>query len=220
MSNSFKFTGSYIRAGDESESHQLLNDMAKHRNPAVRCRIAENPRTSPEVLAILATDAVTEVRAALAWNAAVHVDVLERLCHDEDVNVRLALTENQHLPEFLLELLAKDENPYVQHHAKRALEVVALEAQLESECFCSQDGSEARLGELMVAAAILDANSMNVLVETAKAKKLPLGHVLVLDGGLSKSVVAKALQLQCRVRASAMSFDQAVAELRISKSVR
>ncbi|MFA7337700.1 MAG: hypothetical protein WC028_13010 [Candidatus Obscuribacterales bacterium] len=216
MSNSFNYTGSYIVAGSENESQESLSLLSKHGNPAVRRRLAENPCTPPEILEMLGTDEATEVRAALAWNIAVHFNVLERLCRDEDVNVRLALTENHNLPEELLVLLANDENPYVQHHAKRSLEVVAFEAQLTSESFCAQVGTEARLGELMVAAGMLNEQSMHAFVELAKEKKLPLGHVLILAGGLPRSIVARALGVQCRVREGSMSFDQAVAELRLS----
>ncbi|MDX1987964.1 MAG: hypothetical protein SFV17_14850, partial [Candidatus Obscuribacter sp.] len=60
-------------------------------------------------------------------NAAVQMELLARLCKDEDVNVRLALTDNTSLPSELLELLAADENPYVQYHARRALELRSTE---------------------------------------------------------------------------------------------
>jgi hypothetical protein len=214
MTNSFNFTGSYIIAGSENESQESLNSLSKHGNPAVRRRLAENPSTSHEILMMLSTDENSEVRAALAWNVAASVDVLERLCRDEDVNVRLALTENHNLQEELLVLLANDDNPYVQHHAKRALEVVALEAQLRSEFFCTQDGEEARLGELIVASGMLNELLMHAFIEVAREKKLPLGHVLIHKGGLSKSIVAQALRLQCYVRERSMSVDEAVAELR------
>ncbi|MBA4049565.1 MAG: hypothetical protein C0464_01005 [Cyanobacteria bacterium DS2.008] len=95
---------------------------------------------------LLALDENTEVRAGLAWNTKADADVLKRLCLDPDVNVRLALTENHRLQKGLLELLANDENPYVQHQARRSLEVVALEAQLENESFCSLDGDEVKHG--------------------------------------------------------------------------
>ena len=214
MSNSFKYTGSYIVAGGANESKEALCSLSKHVNPAVRRRLAENPCTPQEILMLLATDESTEVRAALAWNVAAQVDVLERLCLDEDVNVRLALTENHKLQKELLELLANDDNPYVQHHAKRSLDVLALEEQLVSESFCAQHGEEARLGELIVAVGLLNEKSMCLFVETAKERNLPLGHVLIRDGDLSRAIVAKALRMQCLVRENRISFDQAVAELR------
>jgi hypothetical protein len=214
LTNSFRYTGSYILAGSENVSRESLHSLSTHGNPAVRRRLAENPCTPHEILMMLALDENTEVRAALAWNATAHADVLERLCLDEDVNVRLALTENHRLQKELLELLAKDDNPYVQHHARRSLEVVALEAQLKSESFCALEGDEAKLGELIVALGLLNEKSMRLFVETAKEKNLPLGHVLIRDGGLSKSIVGKALRMQCRVRENRITFDQAVAELR------
>lgn len=215
MTNFFSFTGSYIVAGRENESQESQISLSKHRNPAVRRRLAENPCTSPEVLTVLATDENSEVRAALVWNSAVHVDVLERLCRDEDVNVRLSLTENHRLQEKLLVLLAEDDNPYVQHHAKRALELVALEAPSTDEFFCAQNGEESLLGELIVASGILNELLMHAFIEVAKEKKLPLGHVLIHNGGLSKSIVTQALRLQCSVCEGDKLFDDAVAELRL-----
>jgi len=55
---------------------------------------------------------------------------------------------------------------------------------------------------------------MHAFIEVAREKMLPLGHVLIHQGGLSKSIVAQALRLQCCVRESNMSVDEAVAELR------
>lgn len=214
MSDSSNYTGSYIIAGDDNVPQESLSSLSTHGNPAVRRRLAENPSTPHEILMLLALDENSEVRAGLAWNTNAHSDVLKRLCLDPDVNVRLALTENHRLQKELLELLANDENPYVQHHARRSLEVVAMEAQLRSESFCSLEGDEAKLGELIVTVGLLDEESMRLFIERARHKCLPLGHVLIRDGGLPKSIVAKALRLQCRVRESRISFEQAVAELR------
>lgn len=214
MTDSFNYTGSYIIAGSDSVPEESVSSLSKHVNPAVRRRLAENPSTPTEILMLLALDECTEVRAGLAWNTTAHADILKRLCLDPDVNVRLALTENHRLQKELLQLLANDENPYVQHQAKRSLEVVALEAQLTNESFCSLEGDEAKLGELIVTLGLLNEESMRLFIERAKDKGLPLGNVLIRDGGLPKSIVAKALRMQCRVRENRITFEQAIAELR------
>ncbi len=84
--------------------------------------------------------------------------------------MRLAMTENHKLQKELLELLTNDDNPYVQQHAKRALEVVRLEAELQNSSFYHRDGTEARLGELIIAAGILNEKLMHAFVDMAKKK--------------------------------------------------
>lgn len=52
-----------------------------------------------------------------------------------------------------------------------------------------------------------------------KEKKLLLGHILIHNGGLSGSIAAQALLLQCSIREGSMLFDDAAAELRFGWSL-
>ena len=214
MASSHNSIVAYIKAGNADEAPRALSSLARHKNPAIRRRLAENPNTAQEVLQLLSVDESAEVRGALAWNASVSEEVLERLCLDPDVNVRLALTDNHCLPRAILMRLSADENPYVQHHAWRALEVAELETLLRIESFTVQHGLNAKLGDLIVAASLASDSAMRGYLETARARRLPLGHVLIRDGNMSKAVVARALKLQSAVRHSQISLDEAVAQLK------
>jgi len=214
LASSSKSILAYIRAGSADEAPRALSSLARHANPAIRRRLAENPNTAQEILQLLAGDESAEVRAGLAWNPSVSEAVLERLCADEDVNVRLALTDNHCLPRAILMRLSADENPYVQHHAWRALEVAELESLLRVESFTVQHGLNAKLGDLMVAAGLVSAVAMRDYLDTARVRRLPLGHVLIRDGNMSKVGVAKALKLQSAVRHSQLTVDAAVAQLK------
>jgi hypothetical protein len=209
-----KDAGAYIKAGCETESKEALHELANHPSAAVRRRLAENPRVSRDIMALLAKDNDAEVRSALAWNSSAPLEILEKLCEDPDVNVRLSLTENHCIHKAVLQRLTGDENPYVQYHAQRALEVVEMEEQLEQRQFSFREGSDAKLGELVVQAGLTSEEAMKIFLETAQNTGQSLGHVLIMDGGLSRVVVAEALMIQCAIRDGNTSQDEGVARLK------
>ena len=84
-------------------------------------RVAENPRSPVELLAVLAENEHARVRAAVAENLHTPEDVLAVLINDADPDVRYRLAENPNVGESLLEKLAADANPYVGHRASATL---------------------------------------------------------------------------------------------------
>lgn len=209
---SYRFTGSYILAGDPNVPHETLRTLSQHGSPGVRRRLAENAQTPIDILESLSKDKEPEVRAALASNPAISKDVLERLCRDEDPNVRLIIAEGTLLDEEILRILAEDENPYVQGRAKRGLEVCAMERKL-NESFTHVVGQEAKLGELLVAAYIMTEEVVDRLVAYADSKGLPLGQYLVLEGKVDGGTIAHALALQSMIRNGKISLNYAVEKL-------
>lgn len=209
---SYKFTGSYILAGDPSVPHETLRTLSRHGSPGVRRRLAENAQTPQDILETLSFDEEPEVRAALASNPSISKEILDRLCQDEDPNVRLIIAEGTLLCEDLLLILAEDENPYVQARAKRGLEVCAMEKKLNAS-FTHVIGREARLGELLAAASIMSEDVMERLVEYADSKGLPLGQYLVLEGKVDGATIAHALMLQSMIRNGKLSLPHAIKQL-------
>ncbi len=209
---SYKFTGSYILAGDPSVPHDTLRTLSQHGSPGVRRRLAENAQTPADILEALSYDKEPEVRAALASNPAITREVLDRLCRDEDPNVRLIIAEGTLLDEEILHILADDENPYVQGRAKRGLEVCEMEKKLYAS-FTHVVGHEARLGELLAAANIMTEEVIEKLVAYADSKGLPFGQYLVLEGRVDGGTIAHALTLQSMIRNGTISVAQAVEKL-------
>ncbi len=114
---------SYIKAGSQSCSADVLEAMAHSEIASIRLRVAENPKTPSDVLEILAADRCPDVRIAVGTNRSTPAFISFRLISDEDPDVRLGLADDIDTPIELLEKLAEDENPYV---ACRALETINI----------------------------------------------------------------------------------------------
>jgi len=64
-------------AKDPNTPQETLAILATDENPGVRCRVAENPNTSQELLKILATDEYSSVRYWVAQNPNYKKQILE-----------------------------------------------------------------------------------------------------------------------------------------------
>ncbi|MFA6210731.1 MAG: hypothetical protein WC714_14970 [Candidatus Obscuribacterales bacterium] len=74
--------------------------------------------------------------------------------------------------------------------------------------------STCKLGELLVAAEILDLETLEAVNAKSLVSHEPLGKVLLTDGLLSESFLDAALELQVRVRDGLLSKEQAVEALK------
>jgi hypothetical protein len=119
----------YIKAGSNSCSPQLLEELAHSEVDLIRIRVAENPVTPLEILEILAADKNADVRIAVGTNPSTPAHISYGLAFDEDPNVRLGLAEDMNTPVELLEKLAEDTNPYVSCRAAQTKEYIAALAQ-------------------------------------------------------------------------------------------
>jgi hypothetical protein len=86
-------------------------------------------------------------------------------------------------------------------------EVVPNAASLSGSSTC-------KLGELLVAAEILDLETLEAVNAKSLVSHEPLGKVLLTDGLLSESFLDAALELQVRVRDGLLSKEQAVEALK------
>lgn len=206
-------SGRFFTAGDPSQSPEVLRDVYENARPSVRRRLAENPSSPEELLVMLSKDSDPEVRSSVACNKAAPLEILEALASDSDVNVRLSLAEEFALPPYILQKLCEDDNPYVKDRAEATLEAIAFENQLRNEGFVHQAGPTARLGELLVAAAVLTRESLEQALEEAKTEELPLGRILVKNNRIDPEIIIRALKLQSLVRKGKISVESAEQKL-------
>jgi len=85
-------------------------------------RIAEDPTTHADILAVLACWDNPQVRSAVIDNALCPFDLLTTLSQDESTDVRYRAAECPHVPIEILKLLCEDENCYVSFRAKRTID--------------------------------------------------------------------------------------------------
>jgi len=206
-------SGRFFAAGDPASSPETLREVYRNAQPKVRRRLAENPSSPEELLVMLSKDSDAEVRASLASNRAVPLETLEALAKDEDVNVRLTLAEESALPPYILQKLCDDSNPYVRDRASETLEGLSFENQLKNEGFVHQSGTTARLGELLLAAGVLDQTTLDSSLEATKTEELPLGRVLVRDNRVDTTIIIRALKLQSLVRRGKITVESATEKL-------
>lgn len=114
----------YIKAGSENCPPALLTELAHSEVDRIRLRVAENPRTAPDVLEILANDKNPDVRIAVGTNPSTPAHISYSLAFDEDPNVRFGLAENIGTSMELLEKLSHDVNPYVGCRAAETKELI------------------------------------------------------------------------------------------------
>jgi hypothetical protein len=67
-----------------------------------KCRIASDGNTSPETLAVLATDEDSDVRWRVAYNRNTPPETLELLAQDENSDVRWQVARNPNATEEIL----------------------------------------------------------------------------------------------------------------------
>lgn len=114
----------YVKAGSQSCSAEVLEAMAHSEITSIRLRVAENPKTPIDILELLSTDRCADVRIAVGTNNKTPPYVSFGLVFDEDPNVRLGLADHVNTPIELLEKLAEDENPYVACRARQTINII------------------------------------------------------------------------------------------------
>jgi len=119
----------YIKAGNQSSSPKLLEDLAHSEVDQIRLRVAENPRTPLHLLELLARDNNADVRIAVGTNPSTPVSLSYILACDVDPNVRLGLADDINTPLELLDRLCNDPNPYVSHRAAQTKRIVLSQPQ-------------------------------------------------------------------------------------------
>ncbi|GEM_PF-3220457 len=115
----------YVRAGSARSSAADLKELAQSHFDKVRLRVAENPRTPPEVLEKLSVDHNLDVRVAVATNPSTPDWLVKRLASDEDIVVRHGLAQDINTARELLEQLARDDNAWVSAEAKKTLHILS-----------------------------------------------------------------------------------------------
>jgi hypothetical protein len=204
----------YIKAGNDNLSAAESFLLAKDDSPHVRRRLAENPLTPMEVLIRLADDADQEVRIAVGCNAATPTHVLEKLANDDSIHVRFGLAGDPNLLPSVLNVLAQDDNPYVMHQALKTLEGIALENMLQEAGFVQEPGETERLGELLVAAGLIDHKQLDHFLLIARKTERPLGRVLVQSKILPRATIVAALNCQLMIRRNRVPVQNAIEELK------
>ncbi len=89
------------------------------------------------------------------------------------------------------------------------MDAIAFENQLKSDGFVAYAGPTARLGELLLAAGVIDQAVLEQSLAASQVEEQPLGRVLVQNNLLQPEVVIRALKLQSLVRLGKISVDSA-----------
>jgi hypothetical protein len=90
-----------------------------------------------------------------------------------------------------------------------AVDAIAFEDQLKEDGFVPHAGAIARLGELLLAAGVIDSEILEASLAATKVEQLPLGRFLVKNQHLPPEIVIRALKLQSLVRLGKISVDSA-----------
>ena len=111
-----------VVAGGRPIEYDEQKRMVADRDPTVRSRIAAHPHARPEILYLLAKDAVPEVRQAVAGNEATPAQADLLLAEDEaeEVRAELALKIGRLIPD-----LAEEERAKVKEMTIETLETLA-----------------------------------------------------------------------------------------------
>lgn len=196
---------------------ESVRDLVKSGDRRVRLRIAEDPTSPSDVLAKLANDSEPEIRAAVGCNPSTPFYVVRELANDEHDDVRYFMAEDPNLPAEILCKLRKDQNPFVRDCAEKTVDALALEGNLDEECFVRYAGTIGRLGELLTLSEVLSQEQVDECVVLAKAKGYPLGQALILRGFADRPTIAFALKQQAVVRLGQITLQAAVEKIKAYK---
>lgn len=92
---------------------ETLAILARDKKWNVRCGVAANPNTSPETLVLLAKDDTSNIRKYVAKNLNTLPETLTRLASDKNSYVRFNVSRNPNIPPEALIILAEDKVSYV-----------------------------------------------------------------------------------------------------------
>jgi len=140
----------YVLAGSENARIEQLRLLSEHYCDKIRLRVAENPKTPPDILWSLSQDANHDVRIAVAGNPACEQSVLDRLAKDADVIVRHGIAQNILTPLSVLQLLADDDNGWVRGEAVRSLDIIASHSgdEVANRRMMRQERNRSRVSDL------------------------------------------------------------------------
>ena len=65
-----------------------LFEMTESENAKIRCIVAQEPSTPPEILAKLAEDENLEVRERIVFNSSTPPEILAKLAEDENLGIK------------------------------------------------------------------------------------------------------------------------------------
>lgn len=102
--------------------YEAAKQMARSADPAVRRRVAEHPRTRPELLYFLAADTAAEVRKAIATNSGTPRQADLLLAKDRELSVRSAVAKKVAR---LLPDLSADQAAQIERFTMECLETLA-----------------------------------------------------------------------------------------------
>lgn len=203
----------HIQAGNELTTKKLLRKLSNSQDCKVRLRLAENPASPVDTLVRLAKDPNAEIRASVASNPATPKDIVRTLANDENDDVRLSMASDPHQSLEILAELGNDRNPYIRICASKTLEAVALELDLKHEGFVGLLGAHGRLGELLVAAGIVEKIEMEKHASKASALSIPLGRALLQAGLVDRGTIVYALKHQTLVRLGQIALTEAIEKI-------
>lgn len=204
----------HIQAGNSLSTAEELRELLKLKDQEIRLRLAENPASPPDVLAKLSDDPDPDVRAFVAGNPSTPKHIVQRLSEDEHGDIRYSMASNPCLPLEILYKLGQDQNPFVSDRAQKTIAGIALELALEQQGFLSFPGTQARLGELLVASGAIDEEEIEAFVVLAANMKIPMGRAIVQAGRLDRNVIVCALKQQTMVRLGQVTLEIAVDEIK------
>lgn len=94
-------------AGNPGTSAKILEQLATHRDLAIRTAVASNPSTPINILDQFATHGDLVIRQAMAANNLVPEEILIQLATDNDAKVRLLVANHPRRPQHLIDLLVR-----------------------------------------------------------------------------------------------------------------
>jgi len=95
-------------AGNAKTPPNMLSQLSHDKDAAVREAVAQNPCTARDTLKNLARSQASQIRAAVAAHASTPVDALTLLVEDNDPQVRTGVADNPNTPAPLLAMLRND----------------------------------------------------------------------------------------------------------------
>ena len=117
----------YFLANNPKTSPDLLDHISTTCTPTIAESIAMNESTSRATLRRLANHNSPLVRAAVTDNRYAPFEVLSMLSEDQHPDVRFSIAENPDVPKLILTKLAVDDNPFVATRACTTLERLGQE---------------------------------------------------------------------------------------------
>jgi len=108
-----------LQAQNPDTSPEILAKLADDDELTIRCDVARNPNTPPKILAKLANDDDKNVRCDIARTESTPPEILAKLADDDDEGVRSRVARNPSTPPEILAKLADDDSAEVRKELAR-----------------------------------------------------------------------------------------------------